>query len=232
MSAVRMMSAVRILFAAALALACARPALASSHPGRQAKTTARALALAEAVARVGQWDMAGRMYREAVAADPLAAAAWSGLGQALVEDGHPTDALAALDRAQALAPARAGLARLRGRATLALGRIADAEQAFAAATAETPADPRGWVGLGVARDLAGHHAEARAAYARALATDPLDVPARNDLALSLALDGRLAEAASGLRPLAGSGDAAARVRANLALVEAAARLSPTLPARR
>ena len=217
------MSAFRLCAVAILALGLAAPAAAG---GRKEKVAARSLALADAVARVGQWDMAARMYREASTANPDDAAAWAGLGQALVESGHAADALAALDRAATLAPGRADIARLRGRATLALGRVADARAAFTAATTEAPADPRGWTGLGVALDLGGDHRAAQIAYGRALAADPLNLAARNDLALSLALDGKLADAANRLRPLADAADAPARVRANLAFVEAATHPAP------
>ncbi len=194
------------------------------------RKVANEVTLAQAVARVGQWGMATRMFREATQTDPSSDAAWAGLGEALLENGQAAEALSALRRAEMSGPLRKGglapapgiIARLTGRALIALGRGPEAETAFRAATAALPADPRAWVGLGVALDLQHQTAPAQVAYARALALDPLNVPARNDVALSLALAGDPAHAADQLRVLAvTAGEHAPRVLGNLALVDAA-----------
>jgi Flp pilus assembly protein TadD len=140
--------------------------------------------LARAAARSGQWQAAARLWREVTLANPADAEAWAELGAALTRTGAPGDAVAALARADTLAPGRPGIAFSLGRAQLALGNGSAAAAAFQAATVARPDDPRGWTGLGVARDLQGEHAAAREAYARALAIDPLNAAARNNLALS------------------------------------------------
>lgn len=145
--------------------------------------------LARAASRVGQWASAARLWRALTVADPMNAEAWAMLGDALARAGAPGDAVAALGRAEVLEAGRPGLALARGRAELALGHGEAAMAAFARAVTQAPQDPRGWTGLGVARDLAGDHAGALVAYDRALAIDPLNVAARHNLALSRQLGG-------------------------------------------
>lgn len=200
----------------ALAALLALPALAAPPAPRTG------LAFAAAAARTDQNKLAARLYREATRANPLDADAWFGLGRALDADDHLGEALAALERAGELRPDLPGLNKARGRSELRAGNLAAAETAFRAASTEAPADPRGWVGLGVALDLQKRHVEAQSAYAGALRADPLDRSARNNLALSVALQGRPAQAAALLEPWVNADDAPARMRANLMLLRAAA----------
>lgn len=202
---------------ALIGLLVATPALASK---KAEKDHARQMELAAQVSKVGQWDMAARMYREATVMSPQDASAWMNLGRALVETGKYNDASAALQRSAELAPAARGLAHLRGRTAIALGQAPDAERYFRAAVDEAPSDPKTWTGLGVSLDLLKRHADAQKAYARALGLDPLGLAARNNLALSLALDGRTDEARTRLRAIS---DASPQARANLALIEMAQR---------
>lgn len=195
----------------------ATPALAA-RPPRPDPTAA----VAAAAQRSGQVVMAAKLYRDATRANPTDATAWTGLGEALASGGRAGEALAAFERAGELGPATPGLARLTGRAQLGVGQIAAAETSFRRATTTAPADARGWVGLGVALDLQRRHADAQAAYAAALRIDPLDRAARNNLALSIALDGRSAAAVLALAPWAVAADSPPRLRANLALLRAAA----------
>lgn len=200
-----------------LCLATVLAVLVAATPAG-ARDKDRPLALADAVSSVGQWEMAARMYREATLARPDEPAGWIGLGRALLEGGRPVEALASLRRAETLKPASPGLQHLIGRAAIEIGKPQEAEAAFRAAAAQAPADQRAWVGFGVALDLLARRPEAQAAYAKALVIDPLSVAARNNLALSRALEGQIAEAKTRLRAIGGSSP---RVRANLALLDAA-----------
>lgn len=185
-------------------------------------TPRTSLAFAAAAARTDQNKLAARLYRDATRANPLDAEAWFGLGRALDADDQLGEALAALQRAGELRPGLPGLSKARGRSELRAGNLVAAETAFRAATVEAAADPRGWVGLGVALDLQKRHAEAQSAYAGALRADPLDRSARNNLALSVALQGQPGQAAALLEPWASADDAPTRMRANLLLLRAAA----------
>ena len=206
-------------FALVLLLGTA-PALAASKSERD---YARQMELAGEVEKVGQWDMAARMYREATVINPSNAAAWLNLGRALVQGGKYVDAQAALAKAGELNPAIRGLAHQQGRVAVALGQAPQAEAFFRRAADEAPADPRAWTGLGVALDLLRRHSEAQRAYAKALSLDPLGLAARNNLALSFALEGRAEEARARLRAIS---DASPQARANLALLDMAAGQPP------
>lgn len=204
---------IRLLIAAALPMLAVPTHAAAPLAREQAQSS-----LAAAALRGGQWPLAERLLRQAIAERPADASAWRGLGETLLRLGRAGDARAALARAATLMPVDAALRSLIGAAALDAGMPLEAETAYTAVTAERPADARAWVGLGIARDLLGRHAAAREAYGRALQIDPLSVPARNNLALSFALDGRLQEATDLLAPLAAD---SARVRNNLQLLQTA-----------
>jgi len=157
------------------------PTLAHDDVGRTMAIVARA------ASRSGQWQAAARLWRAITVATPTDAAAWAGLGAALVRLDAPGDAIAALGRAENLAPDQAGVALDRGRAELALGHGPEAAAAFDSATRANPGDPRGWTGLGIAHDLLGAHASAASAYDRALAIDPLNVAARHNRQVSASM---------------------------------------------
>lgn len=180
-----MMTAVRV----ALLLALAGPAVAAPPPSQ----ATLAPALARAAGRAGQWQAAARLWRELTVARPADAAAWAGLGHALLALDRVEDAASALDRAAVLQPAGRkadpDLLLDRGRAALALDDGAAARTAFAALAALRPADARAQTGLGIAYDMAGDHAAAQSAYARALDIDPLYEAARANMTLSRALAG-------------------------------------------
>lgn len=98
--------------------------------------------------------------------------------------GRPDEALGLADRAAARLP-EARVHNLRGVALAALGRSDAARQAFAAAVAADPADPAGYVNLGVF-ELERVNARAAAAhFAEALAVDPHSEAARAGLASAL-----------------------------------------------
>lgn len=106
------------------------------------------------------------------------------------------------DPEAALADAETGLARIdaaalhnaRGNALAALGRLAEAEAAFAAATARDPALRDAHHNLGLVRDDLGRPAEALDAYAAAAALDAADPQPRYCAALSRLTLGELAAA--------------------------------------
>ncbi len=169
-----------LLRAVLAALLLATPATARSPA--PADPAAMNRLLARAASRAGQWPAAARLWRAVTLASPGDAAAWAGLGGALMAEGEAEAAAAALDRAVALGAGDADLWWQRGRAALALQESAMAYFAFAALAAAAPSDPRGWIGLGIAHDRAGNRTAARASWARALALDPLNAAARHNLA--------------------------------------------------
>ncbi len=173
-----------------LAMLAGSPAIAARPPRPEAAAPTLAPALARAAARAGQWQAAARLWRDLTIARPGDAAAWAGLGHALLALDQAEDAALALDRAATIGPVDAALWLDRGRAALALDDAAAAHDAFAALAAARPDDARAWTGLGIAHDLAGDHAAAQTAYGRALAIDPLNSAAQRNIALSRQLAGR------------------------------------------
>jgi Flp pilus assembly protein TadD len=157
---------------------------AAREPAETAKSAGLAAVLARAAARSGQWESAARLWRQRTIAAPMDAEGWAGLGEALSRTGEGADAVAALARAEELAPGRPGLALLLGRAQLQQGNARAALAAFTAATDANPRNPAGWTGLGIAHDLLDEPTEAQIAYGRALGIDPLNAAARHNLALS------------------------------------------------
>lgn len=178
------MMAMHRAFAGLMAVLLAGVPAAAVRPAEPVPLPGLAPALARSAARAGHWQAAARLWRDLTVARPRDAAAWAGLGHALLALDQPADAALALDRAALIGPADAALWLDRGRAALALDDARAAHAAFAALTAARPDDARAWTGLGIAHDLAGDHTAAQAAYARALAIDPLNTAAQRNSALS------------------------------------------------
>ena len=114
--------------------------------------------------------------------------------------------------------ARRGL----GGALIAVGQPALAEQQIDAALRADPADYRALNLLGVSLDLQGRHAEAQANYRRGIELAPDYMTLRSNYGLSLAITGPPQEAIAQLAPAAGSPNADARMRQNLAFAFAMA----------
>lgn len=94
------------------------------------------------------------------------------LGRLLFESGDPAGAVAPLTRAVALAPTKASLHELLGRACLATSRAAAAQRAFAAAVDLDPSDDYAHYGLGRAYERQGRLVEAARHFKLATALSP------------------------------------------------------------
>jgi tetratricopeptide (TPR) repeat protein len=113
---------------------------------------------------------------------------------ALLRAGRPAEALAAAERAVALAPGLAVAHFAAGLALRALGRDADAAPALERAVALDPADARVWLALGNLRADLDRLDEAECNLRRAMALDPSLPEAPASLGALLTATGRLAEA--------------------------------------
>jgi len=85
---------------------------------------------------------------------------------------NPRDALQGADNALLKEPKNPAWLLRRAQCLLALGRLAQARDAVAAAQRHAPADPQFWDAIGTLHSHAGDHAAALAAYDRALALAP------------------------------------------------------------
>lgn len=101
-----------------------------------------------------------------------------------------------------------------GRAQLALGRNAMAQQDFSCALKAQPDNVGALNGMGVVQDAAGRHAEARTLFEKALHVNPADTAAMNNLALSWLASGDAEKAIQLLRSTDASNPTS---RLNLAL---------------
>jgi Flp pilus assembly protein TadD len=170
----------------------------------------------------GNPDTAIPLYERALQANPDGVEAKLGLGQTLLSIGAGDEAAAqfrdVLARRGGDNAARRGLAS----ALIAMGQPALAEQQVDAALRSDAGDYRALNLLAVALDLQGRHAEAQANYRRGIELAPDYAPLRSNFGLSLALIGPATEAIAQLAPLAGSRNADARTRLNLAFAYAMA----------
>ncbi len=120
----------------------------------------------------GNFAAAERLAREAVAADPKAAAAHTLLAQALVRQGRTKDGLAVAKAALALAPDSSDAFHAQGMALRALGRFPEAVVAAGDATRLDPDCAVHANLLGLALEEAGRVAEAGEALRRAMSLAP------------------------------------------------------------
>ena len=79
---------------------------------------------------------------------------------------------------------------------------------------QAPRNAKVWVDLGIAYDTVGNHKAAQEAYYQAMKLNPLLIPAQVNLSLSYVLSGNYDLAYQTLYPLAVSGDATPRIRAD------------------
>lgn len=170
----------------------------------------------------GNPDSAIPLYERALQANPQGVEAKLGLGQTLLSIGAGDEAAAqfrdVLARRSGDNAARRGLAS----ALIGMGQPGLAEQQIDAALRSDAGDYRALNLLGVALDLQGRHAEAQANYRRGIELAPDYLPMRSNFGLSLAITGPASEAIAQLAPLAGSRNADARTRLNLAFAYAMA----------
>jgi tetratricopeptide (TPR) repeat protein len=153
--------------------------------------------------------------REVLALDRDHAGAWHLLGIVTLRAGDPQTALAHIERAAALVPARADCRNSLGFALRALGRNDDAAAAFREATALDANFVEAHYQLGNLLREAKRNAEAEASYRRVLALQPDHHPAHNNLGAALGELRRFEEAATHFRRAAELKPDYAEAHANL-----------------
>jgi tetratricopeptide (TPR) repeat protein len=124
---------------------------------------------------------------------PRSELAWSNLGTSLVAARNFNDAIAAFQRAIALAPDNAELHYNLGNALLAAGDPVAAEAAFLRALALAPAHIGAITNLGTAMKDQGRLAEAETLLRGAIAMAPDNADLRFNLALTLLIAGKFTE---------------------------------------
>jgi protein O-mannosyl-transferase len=155
--------------------------LAASLAGRSRDATAAGMVVATAVVaayavsahRQGEhWRDSEALWRRALAVTEENPQAWRGLGDALLDAGHPVEGIAAHERALRLAPGDGAAANGMGVGLGQLGRLPEALARFQQAVRLDPRNPDAWYNLGTTHGMLGNHAAAAAAFERSLAIRP------------------------------------------------------------
>jgi predicted O-linked N-acetylglucosamine transferase (SPINDLY family) len=141
----------------------------------------------------GQLVEAERLYRQVLAEDARAFAAWQMLGILLAQQGRPGDALEMMEAALALNPRDAGALVNTGNVLSMLGRWAEAVTRYDHALAIAP-DAQALNNRGHALQSLNRPAEALVSFEKALAINPKDVQALFKRGVVLAELGRSDEA--------------------------------------
>jgi Flp pilus assembly protein TadD len=129
--------------------------------------------LADCLRHRSAFGQAARVLERLLERHPGCAAARFTLADSLYKQGeHGAELVAHLQKVIAAEPANYRALGLLGMTLLALNDAAGAVDAFRAALARTPRDPRFWVALGEALKFAGWPKEAQAAYRQAIAVAP------------------------------------------------------------
>lgn len=168
--------------------------LVTRAPGPDAAVAAAALADQAHRALVqGQPRVAVSALRRLVVLCPQEGAFWRALGQALVADGRPAEAVAAFTTACERQPDAADILSDRGMAYLDSGQGVAAGACHRAVIAIDPVFPGAYGRLASALKRQGRFDAALAAQCRAVATAPDDPHERFNLALLLLSSGRFDE---------------------------------------
>src|SRR5262249_3112716 len=134
---------------------------------------------------------------------------WMSLGWVRFRQGKHPEALAALQRAQELAPDAPELAVAMGDVELALGQVAEARASYEKSIKMAPRLAGGYYGLGLIESHDGDPDKALRLMQQAVALNPERVEWSEDLARALARAGHYTEAASELERYLSSGHAPA-----------------------
>jgi len=131
-------------------------------------------ALIEAAERMeaGDFQGAGDLYAQVVAADPSNLAAATGVADAYLAEGRYEEAVAGYRTVLRAEPSRRDAQIGTARASLGAGNPAEAARWFDLALSQDRSDVDSWIGLGDARVRLNQTKEAREAYERALDLDP------------------------------------------------------------
>lgn len=184
-------------------------------PGQNAELLLR---VADDTRQGGDPGTAVDLYRRAHELAPQDPQPLARLGAALLDLKSYTEAASAYRAAIALAPGDPQLHRGLATVLLALNQPAAALPELDLAAAKNGADARLYNAMGVAHDLIGRHDLAQQDYRDGLRLAPKNAGIKNNYGLSLALSGDYPAAAATLLEIAGSDEAPARYRLNLALV--------------
>ncbi len=135
------------------------PAAPSGPPGDRGALLAR---YNEGIAfqEKGDWESAGRSFRESVAADPSLVEGWNGLGTALMRLGKKGEAEAAFARALSADPGYYAAVMNVGLLRLEEGRTREAAELFSRAAGLSPRNPAPRVNLAIALGRLGRLPEA------------------------------------------------------------------------
>jgi len=206
-------------------LGSALPGNAAAPSGKEAR---EALKLARVLRDNGRLQGAFEVYQRLDQRTPLKGAYLLEYASVAAAVRPARDAWALYDRARqesdlaSLDPAqRQALCGGLGRAALALGNAASAEQSFTCALkADGDRGQRAQLlnGLGVAQTLLGQRPAAREAFQQALAIEPGYSPAANNLALSWLADGERAKAIGLLNGARQNGEVSLQLNLALAWV--------------
>lgn len=177
-------------------------------------------AMAQQAEGRGDWDGAARHWQAAVEADPANRAARLSLARALRLSGSCGPAGIAIAPVLTKAPADAEALVESAKCHLVSGRPEAAEAQLGAAAKAAPESWDAEATLAVTLDRMGRHAEAQAHHDRALTLGGDRPTLLANKALSLALSGQLDGALALMRVAASIPGAPARVRMNLATIEA------------
>ena len=195
---------------ALLAAAC----LANLPAGKWAGVAALALAVfaGRSIAQTRHWSDSVRLFRHTVSVNPASAASYNGLAAALLEQGKPSEALQAAERAVDLKPGDAQLRGTQAAILASLGRLPDAEAAYRAALALDPPVGKPQLLAQLAGIVAqqGRVEDAMPIARQAIELDPREPVAHMNLGIMLAQRGQLEDAA---RELATAGQLARDPRA-------------------
>jgi len=147
----------------------------------------------------GQLGLLEQKAQETIRCWPDHFLGWKALGNVLLMQGRPADALDPLSNAAKLAPNDAQARQNLGSALLELGRFAEAEQSYRQALALKPDYVQAHNNLAIALTNLGRFEQAEASYRQALTLKPDFTEAHNNLGNTLLELGRFPEAESSYR---------------------------------
>jgi Flp pilus assembly protein TadD len=178
------------------------------------------MSIADIAAAGGDTESARAILAAAAAADPKNGELQLRYAQALLQSGHPDEAIGVARQTVEQHPNDPALVVHAAQLELRADDPALAASTFRTASTHGAIGTSALNGLGVARVQLGDLPGAEEAFRKAIALAPGDYAARNNLALALVLQGRAAEAVPMLQSLANEPGVPDRVRHNLALAYA------------
>lgn len=152
-----------------------RPPTAVVAPNRaEAATVRSSLEKAEQLYRTGKFDAAAEEFNAVIQAGPQSALGYVGLVRVYLKQKKSADAYTAVLKAVELAPALDAVHVAQGEVYFRQGKMAEAENEFAALVKADTKEPRAYLGLSRVYRAASFHKHAKLAIDRAYALDPTD----------------------------------------------------------